>query len=27
LEAAAPAYTKTRPTGRELSYLYQRSGD
>jgi len=27
LEASAPAYTKTRPTGRELSYLYQRSGD
>jgi uncharacterized protein (TIGR00730 family) len=27
LEGAAPAYTKTRPTGRELSYLYQRSGD
>jgi hypothetical protein len=27
LQAAAPAYTKTRPTGRELTYLYQRSGD
>jgi uncharacterized protein (TIGR00730 family) len=27
LQATAPAYTKTRPSGRELSYLYQRSGD
>ncbi len=27
LKAATPAYTKTRPRGRELSYLYQRSGD
>jgi uncharacterized protein (TIGR00730 family) len=27
LQAAAPAYAKTRPTGRELAYLYQRSGD
>jgi uncharacterized protein (TIGR00730 family) len=27
LQAASPAYTKTRPGGRELSYLYQRSGD
>jgi uncharacterized protein (TIGR00730 family) len=24
---ASPAYTKTRPTGRELMFLYQRSGD
>ena len=27
LQAAAPAYTKTRPSRRGLSYLYQRSGD
>jgi uncharacterized protein (TIGR00730 family) len=27
LQAAAPAYAKTRPTGQEISYLYQRSGD
>jgi uncharacterized protein (TIGR00730 family) len=27
LHATSPAYTKTRPTGRELFYLYQRSGD
>jgi len=27
LAAAAPAYTKTRAKGREISYLYQRSGD
>jgi len=27
LQAAAPAYAKTRPSGRGGSYLYQRSGD
>jgi hypothetical protein len=27
LEAAAPAYTKTRPASQASSYLYQRSGD
>ena len=27
LQAAAPAYAKTRPGGRGGSYLYQRSGD
>ena len=27
LQASSPAYTKTRPTGRELLFLYQRSGD